>query len=129
MENNVNCLKNINTQISSPRIDFVYMLGLFNYLIISKDWFQRNAEVAEMITGVLGVELPQYVIASRTLMAARVSRLLYVRDEDDLKIVLMNLKYKLENQTKDSKNEDYHTVKKGKKKNENEKLEKWLNKL
>ena len=101
------------------------MIGMIVILIISKNIFKKNSDVAEFIETVIGINFPGYVIKSRTLMAARASKIVFALDDNEirqLKIKINAYLSKLINQKDDEK----VVLSKNRKKNENDKLEKWL---
>jgi hypothetical protein len=105
--------------------DIIEMIGMIVILIISKNIFKKNSDVAEFIETVIGINFPGYVIKSRTLMAARASKIVFALDDNEirqLKIKINAYLSKLINQKDDEK----VVLSKNRKKNENDKLEKWL---
>lgn len=124
-QNNIQSCQTVQNHLKKNNTDIVEIIGIITTLIITKDVFKKNLEVKEFLSNVLGIDFPSYVMRSRTLMAARTSRLLFTVDEDSL----YELKNKIFTYIKnidmlDEKN--MSNVKKTKKKNENQKLEKWL---
>nr|DAZ83552.1 MAG TPA: hypothetical protein [Caudoviricetes sp.] len=124
-QNNIQSYQAVQNHLKKSNTDIVEIIGIITTLIITKDVFKKNLEVKEFLSNALGVDFPSYVIRSRTLMAARTSRLLFTVDEEKL----YELKNKIftyikNNDILDEKN--MSNVKKTKKKNENQKLEKWL---
>lgn len=104
----------------------IELMGILGVLIIKKDFLKKNSDVGDFIEFTMGVKFPEYVIKSRTLMSARINRNL-INEESDLEIErickkILDYFYTLENKSDIEEN----TYKKQKKKNENEKLKKWL---
>lgn len=106
----------------------VELIGIMAIIIISKDLIKRNHEVGEFIKKILEIEFPEYVVKSRTLMAARVNRILInIDDEREIKKVNRKILRYLDTLEKNKESEDLEKiVKKAKKENENDKLKKWL---
>ncbi|EOS34108.1 hypothetical protein C808_05328 [Lachnospiraceae bacterium M18-1] len=112
--------------LSKKDLNVVDLIGAITVLIITKDIFTKNSEVKEFIKCVLNVNFPEYVVKSRTLMAARVGRLLIELDAGQILRIAENVIEYL-GKVSIEKNQDKELKpKRNKKKNENEKLEKWL---
>jgi len=112
--------------LTKEDINRIELLGVFSILIVKKDILKKNSDVGDFIEAVIGVKFPEYVIKSRTLMSARVNRIL-IAEEDDLKLkeIYKDMLDYLCNQ-EEKINQEENTYKKQKKKNENDKLKKWL---
>lgn len=112
--------------LSKKDLNVVDLIGAITVLIITKDILKKNSEVKEFIKCVLNVNFPEYVVKSRTLMAARVGRLLIELDAGQILRIAENVIEYL-GKVSIEKNQDKELKpKRNKKKNENEKLEKWL---
>ncbi len=120
-----------NRQIINKRLGYTYnnlidLVGIIVILIIGKEYFKRNSEVGDFIEKVFDETFPEYVIRSRTLMAARTCRLVINCNEEEVeKLILKINKYLEKIQTEKEQNNTLST-KKNRKKNENTKFEKWL---
>ena len=78
--------KKIKLYLKKNEIGTMELMGIMGMLIISKDILKRNSEVEEFIKRTLELTFPEYVIRSRTLMSARVNRVLVgIDDESEIK--------------------------------------------
>jgi len=115
--------------LKRKNIDIVKLLGIITIIILDKDFFAHNADVGSFLEKVMEIKLPVYVIKSRTLMAARSGKIIINYNLNEQ----IELKDKIYEYLKeaDLKEEKLQLVskKRNKKKNENEKLEKWLRRL
>ena len=121
-------VKNIKLYLKKNDVNKVELMGIMGILIISKDLIRKNIDVGNFVVDVMGVNFPEYVIKSRTLISARVNRIL-VDIEDDAEI--RKIRKKVLEYLDDIENEKLpdeleKTTKKVKKENENDKLKKWL---
>lgn len=121
-------VKNIKLYLKKNDVNKVELMGIMGILIISKDLIRKNIDVGNFVEDVMGVNFPEYVIKSRTLISARVNRIL-VDIEDDAEI--RKIRKKVLEYLDDIENEKLpdeleKTTKKVKKENENDKLKKWL---
>ena len=121
-------VKNIKLYLKKNDVNKVELMGIMGILIISKDLIRKNIDVGNFVEDVMGVNFPEYVIKSRTLISARVNRIL-VDVEDDAEI--RKIRKKVLEYLDDTENEKLpdeleKTTKKVKKENENDKLKKWL---
>ena len=78
-------VKNIKLYLKKNDVNKVELMGIMGILIISKDLIRKNIDVGNFVEDVMGVNFPEYVIKSRTLISARVNRIL-VDIEDDAEI-------------------------------------------
>ena len=118
--------KKIKLYLKKNEIGTIELMGIMGMLIISKDILKRNSEVEEFIKKTLELTFPEYVIRSRTLMSARVNRVLAgIDDESEIKKYQKNILEYLES-LKEAKvtEEPERVVRKVKKENENDKLKK-----
>lgn len=60
------------------------MIGLIVMLILSRDVFNKNLDVANFIESIFGVKFPNYAMRSRTLMIAKLVRYINLLDEGDI---------------------------------------------
>ncbi len=60
-------------------------LGLVILLLLSKDFFPTNKHAAEFANKHFNVEFLNYVLRSRTLMSAKLSRIIVNMTDDELK--------------------------------------------
>ncbi|WP_144467331.1 hypothetical protein [Bacillus toyonensis] len=113
-------LNNLLKKLTRKNLDMVDVLGIICSLLYSKSIFKRNQDVEIFLQKVLGMKFMPYVIHSRTLIVARVTRELHKNQDIDIKELQQNvLNYFNENT-------ELTTEKEHKKKDENEKLKTWL---
>ena len=112
-------VKNIKLYLRKNDVSKVELMGVMGIIIISKDVIKRNTDVGEFI---------EYVIKSRTLMSARINRILInIEDNSEIRKISRNILDYLDNSENENKsNEPEKNIKKVKKENENDKLKKWL---
>lgn len=105
-------------QNSISKTDVISLLAI---IIFEKDIFKRNKDIKEFIEEVFNIKYRDYVIASRTMIFARLSRDVYKMDDNKLKEKIINLLSFFYTPSTKPKN--------NKKKNENDKLDTWLKRL
>ena len=120
-------VKNIKLYLRKNDVSKVELMGVMGIIIISKDVI-RNTDVGEFIEYVMKIKFPEYVIKSRTLMSARINRILInIEDNSEIRKISRNILDYLDNIENENKsNEPEKNIKKVKKENENDKLKKWL---
>ena len=121
-------VKNIKLYLRKNDVSKVELMGVMGIIIISKDVIKRNTDVGEFIEYVMKIKFPEYVIKSRTLMSARINRILInIEDNSEIRKISRNIFNYLDNIENENKsNEPEKNIKKVKKENENDKLKKWL---
>ena len=121
-------VKNIKLYLRKNDVSKVELMGVMGIIIISKDVIKRNTDVGEFIEYVMKIKFPEYVIKSRTLMSARINRILInIEDNSEIRKISRNILDYLDNIENEYKsNEPEKNIKKVKKENENDKLKKWL---
>lgn len=60
------------------------MIGLIVMLILSRDVFNKNLDVANFIESVFGVRFPSYAMRSRTLMIAKLVKHINLLDDKNI---------------------------------------------
>lgn len=126
VKKNIDSLKR---KFSKKNIDLFDMLGNFAVLIYTKKLFKSNKELSESLNAIFNIHLPDYIVKSRPLTLARISKIIFELDAEGndfsniLNETILVIKEKEKIAGKDEKNAP--NIKKGKK-NENEKLESWL---
>ncbi len=114
----------VKERLRKKQLDILDAISLFCVFIISRKYIKTNVEVSEFIEQTLKEKFPSYVIKSRTLMAARTCRILLKTetiDIDKVQFVMCEIMKNTEEPSNEKK-----VVKKSRKENENDKLEKWL---
>ncbi len=129
-ENDKQAILAIKSKIKNKNIDIFDFLGIVNVLLYSKTIFKRNKEVDEFILEIFDIKLPEYVVKSRTLMVARISRIVFDFEKGQIedkknKIINSSLFSDEDLDIMTASDKQAHE-KPNKKKNENEKLETWL---
>ena len=121
-------VKNIKLYLRKNDVSKVELMGVMGIIIISKDVIKRNTDVGEFIEYVMKIKFSEYVIKSRTLMSARINRILInIEDNCEIRKISRNILDYLDNIENENKsNEPEKNIKKVKKENENDKLKKWL---
>ena len=105
------------------------VIGAVSILIYSKDIFKKNKDINSFIVDVLQLQYPEYIMKSRTLIVAKVSRYIYLLAPEEL----LNISSRINTffdikEFSELKEIDKikPTNKKMRKKNENDKLDTWL---
>ena len=103
-------VKNMKSYLRKNDISKVELMGVMGIIIISKDVIRKNADVGEFVKYTTKIKFPEYVIKSRTLMSARINRILVnIEDESEVRRINRKVLEYLDNIE-----------------NENDKLKKWL---
>lgn len=121
MKNIVNPL-NINAvieKLKSPSLELSELIGVLCCIIHSKEIFKHNKDIVPFLGQVFNISYLQYILNSRTLISARLTKHVLNVDEKELN----EIQNKLIKYIQKSKSEVLHT---GKKKNANDKLNIWL---
>lgn len=116
--------KVVKDRLKKKQLDILDLISLFCVFIISRKYIKTNAEVSEFIEQTLKEKFPSYVVKSRTLMAARTCRVLLNIEEIDDDKVLHTMRVIIRNSEEISEKDK--VIKRSRKGNENDKLEKWL---
>ncbi|MDD3186822.1 MAG: hypothetical protein PHD70_14470 [Anaerostipes sp.] len=59
------------------------LIGIVNEIIFSKELFKRNYEIVIFLNVVFNINYKSYVIKSRTMIAARTSRIIHCAEEQE----------------------------------------------
>lgn len=121
-DNNFKIPIKIVKKLNKQYLDKSDLIGIICFMLYSKDIFHKNRDIVPFLKEVFSISYLQYIINSRTLIVARITKYIYgMNDDEFLNIQNKILKYfKIEEEPLKSKN---------KKKNANEKLEIWLKRL
>ena len=76
------------TNIEQIRLE---LFSCITYILLSKEFFKDNESIKKFVL-VIGVDLKDYVYKSRTLICARINRVIEVADEDRLHTFLEQTK-------------------------------------
>ena len=91
-------VKNIKLYLRKNDVSKVELMGVMGIIIISKDVIQRNTDVGEFIEYVMKIKFSEYVIKSRTLMSARINRILInIEDNSEIRKISRNILDYLDN--------------------------------
>lgn len=110
--------------ISNNELDLVDLIGINVILIYSKSFFKKNQEISNFLEEVYDIEFLPYVMKSRTLIVARITREITEKNEEQLNAVRKNIIEYLNNSY--IINDEPIEKKRSKKKDANEKLTTWL---
>lgn len=115
-------IKEIMSKLKSDKLEHSEFIGIINAIIYSKDVFNHNKDLKGFASDVFLYECPKYVLGSRTLISAKITRKLVNFDSNELDLVKKRmLKYFNELEGK--------YINLSKKKNANDKLSVWLKEL
>lgn len=126
MENKYNGLEissDIMFKLNKKSLDKSDFIGIICSILYSKDIFPKNKDIVPFLREVFSVSYLEYVINSRTLIVARVSKNIYKSDDDISFLRKKVIEYFNINEDNDNSEK---WGKSSKKKNANEKLESWL---
>ncbi|MEK4193303.1 hypothetical protein [Paenibacillus sp. FSL L8-0323] len=118
-------------KVTKADADLLDVFGVTVALLYSKSNFNKNQDIERFLKSVFDVNFLPYVMRSRTLIVARITRDLNQMDEERLEIIRKNIiKFINENKNSDDdESNENHYNKKTKKKDANEKMKTWLEKL
>lgn len=121
-------VKNMKSYLRKNDISKVELMGIMGIIIISKDLIRKNADVGEFVKYTTEISFPEYVIKSRTLISARINRILVnIEDESEVRRISRKVLEYLDNIENEKISDGTEkTIRKVKKENENDKLKKWL---
>lgn len=108
-------------KLNSSHSDRIDLLGLNAALLYSKNHFKKNEDISYFLKEVYNIDFLPYVMRSRTLIVARITRELNNKDTLELDKIRAKLIDFL-NKTKPTP----ELKKKNQKKNANEKMKTWL---
>lgn len=77
---NIKTLENIVHLYRNQKVSKETFIGLVVCLVLDKNILHTNSETADFIKYIFNIEFPAYIIKSRTLMIARLCRLLNSSD-------------------------------------------------
>lgn len=71
-------------ELKNKKIYKYKLIGIVSALLLSKDVFKHNADIGEFLINVFGIEFKEYVMRSRTMVVARISKeLFFIEDTKD----------------------------------------------
>lgn len=107
-------------------VDSCDLIGVITFFIYSKQIFPKNKEICEFIQDVFECSYPQYVIRSRTLIVAKITRYIYIMEERDLLNIMQKLTDALQKLVNNLNADEGVIYKVNRKRNENNKMNTWL---
>lgn len=104
-------------EMSNRSADVCKLIGTIIFFIYSKDVFKKNNNLPDFIQSVFDIEYKSYVYKSRSTLVAKCSRKIYLAAESERNSIQRKfIDYFI-----------FDDEKTAKKRNENDKLAKWLN--
>lgn len=61
-------------ELKNKKVSKYKLIGIITELIFSKEIFKKNSEISEFSESVLGIVLKDYILKSRTMVVAHVSK-------------------------------------------------------
>ncbi|MBT2680065.1 hypothetical protein J7E38_13705 [Bacillus sp. ISL-35] len=117
-ENNI-----IFKRVLSTDLDYVDIMGVSVALLYSKNLFKKNQDISSFLKRVFNIDFLPYVMKSRTLIVARITKELNHKSDKELDDIRQKIiEYFAEEQEKN----ELEPKKTTKKKNANDKLKMWL---
>ncbi|EFD04340.1 hypothetical protein HMPREF0631_1368 [Peptostreptococcus anaerobius 653-L] len=68
-------------ELKSKNVQKYKIIGIISEIILSKKLFVKNSEIDEFVYEILGVSFKDYVYKSRTMVVAKITRIIYNSDE------------------------------------------------
>lgn len=68
-----------------PNVSKVTFLGAIICLLMNKELFKRNSDVNDFITSIFNIAMPVYATRSRTLMVAKICRVIVSYNDEKIK--------------------------------------------
>lgn len=127
-EDNLESKKAWNTilyKLENKSLETSDLLGIICCTIYSRDIFCHNRDIVPFLFRVFNKTYLKYVIDTRTLIVARITKYVYSMDEKDKFNVQLEMAKYIKNKIDERKSKT-EPLKQNKKKNENNKLETWL---
>lgn len=109
------------SKLTQKDVDFIDIIGLNVAILYSKEMFKRNKDISQFLNEVYNIDFRPYVMKSRTLIVARITRELNNKNQDELNEIRIKLINYLNPDSSIAKSKSKST-----KQNSNEKLKKWL---
>ncbi|MBZ5486186.1 hypothetical protein HW452_01430 [Halomonas aquamarina] len=125
---NSNALRLIKLFYNGEAIAKEAFLGAIISLILSKDVFANNTQVFDYINEVFGVSYLPYLVRSRTLMSARLTRHIILFDKKDVrKHSLLTYNYIIQRLSQEENSEMINlSIVKGKRGSALSNMDKWI---
>lgn len=67
-------------ELKNKNIQKYKLIGIIVELLLSKDVFKRNSEISAFIKDIFDLELKEYIMKSRTMIVAKISRVIHNTD-------------------------------------------------
>ncbi|HIF9162522.1 TPA: hypothetical protein ACX6PK_003394 [Photobacterium damselae] len=123
--NKQNEILNFINKFKNEKVSREMILGLTVLMMMNKSVFEKNVNVSEFIEKVFYVKMPNYATKSRTLMVAKVCRLLTKIERTELFYTHKSIVLFLYTLIEDNSNEN--DIKNKKSKNALSNMNKWFN--
>lgn len=115
-------LEHFLNRLTNNDIDYIDIIGLNVAIIYSKEIFKRNKDISQFLVEIYNINFRPYVMKSRTLIVARITRELHNKTHEELN----EIRLKLINYLNPNTNISEKKNKSNKKQDSNEKLKKWI---
>lgn len=79
MYNNLILYRN---ELKNKLIPKYKLIGIVSSLLLSKEIFKKNTEIYDFVKEVFSIELKPYLLKSRTLTVAKISKLIFSIEDD-----------------------------------------------
>lgn len=110
--------------LNSHRISKPSFIGSVACLVLDKQIFRSNSEVGEFASLILEVELPKYILRSRTILLARLCRELDLKDKKSIQYFQRRVLFFIKNIVN---NDDSENIQSSNKKNDSlSNMSKWI---
>lgn len=119
----------ITNRLKTSNINHIDFMGIVSYVIYSKQIFPKNKDIVKFLKIVFELSYHDYVIKSRSLITARLTRYIYSLEQRNLEKSVDNMYNYIINTNMNMSDVSISNKNKYKKSNANDKLEKWLKEL
>ncbi|MGF7049178.1 hypothetical protein J2T13_003686 [Paenibacillus sp. DS2015] len=107
--------------------DIIDLFGASVALLYSKQAFEKNQDISYFLTEVFGIDFLPYVMRSRTLIVARITKEIKYKNSEELEVIKGRIiEYLNKNNTETTLDNISSVKKKPKKKDANDKMKTWL---
>lgn len=113
-------------KISRKDADAIDLFGASVALLYSKESFERNQDISLFLTEVFGIDFLPYVMRSRTLIVARITKELKNKNNEEHEEIKKKIIEYLNKKIDDTAADTSDVKKKSKKRDANDKMKTWL---
>lgn len=71
-------------ELKNKQVHTYKLIGIVSELIFSKEVFQKNKDISTFTQDVFNITYKDYVVKSRTMVVAKISRLLHLCDNETM---------------------------------------------